>query len=262
MPLVSVITPTYNSSKYICDTIKSVQDQTFKDWELIITDDCSLDNTVSLVTEMQQNDTRIRLFTTKTNSGPAVSRNTAIENSQGRFIAFLDSDDLWGCNKLEIQLSFMKKNRALITYTSYKKIFTDSEDEYKVISPSSISYRDLLFSCKIGCSTVMYDTELIGKVHMPLVLKGQDWGLWLKILRGGEKASGIKDVLTSYRVRKNSVSSNKLTKAYYMWKIFREYENFSFLKSVYFLTSFAVHKIVEMIFESIFKIFAIHRKKN
>lgn len=244
--LVSVITACYNSEKYISETINSVLNQTYQNWELILVDDCSTDNTISVVKELMQENKRIKLLQLDKNSGAAVARNTAIKDAKGTFIAFLDSDDKWLPKKLELQLNFMKSNNYNLSHTAYELIDNQGNSLNKIITPAkTLSYRDMLYSNKIGCLTAMYNQSKLGKIYMPLLRKRQDYGLWLKILKTGEVAYGLNEVLSQYRNTENSISNNKLNLLKWNWKLYREVENLSFLKSAYYIGSNIITRILK-----------------
>lgn len=230
--LVSIITPLYNSAKFIAEAIQSVLAQTFTEWEIIIVDDCSTDNSVEIVDNYQSIDSRIKLIRLETNSGPAIARNRAIEEAKGRYIAFLDSDDTWLPQKLEKQISFMKENKSVLSYAGYQKIDENGNSRGIVNVPLSVNYDTMLDSNYIPCLTAIYDSFKLGKIYMPNIM-GQDYGLWLKILKMGHVAYGINEPLAYYRERKKSFSSNKLTAARHQWKVYREVERLSLFNSVY-----------------------------
>lgn len=242
---VTIIMPSYNSEKFIIESVESVLVQTYSNWELIIVDDCSPDDSNKIITKYVDNDSRIKLIKLQKNSGPAVARNTAIEAANGRYIAFLDSDDVWLPNKLETQINFMHDNDLAFTYSSYRLVGEDNEHLGVFITKDKISYFDMLKTCSVGCLTAIYDTEKIGKQYMPLILKRQDYGLWLKILKLIGKTRGILEPLATYRIRKNSVSSNKVKAAKYQWKIYREIEKLSFLKSLYYFAFYAYNGVTK-----------------
>lgn len=232
--LVSIITPSYNSANYIKDTIESVIRQTYPHWELLITDDCSTDNSVDIITSYAANDSRVKLLKTEKNSGAGICRNKSIENAQGRFIAFCDSDDCWFPQKLEKQLEFMKLKDCALSYSSYMVM-----DESKTIigvsvCMSVISYKSMIREDGIGCLTAIYDVEKIGKMYFPSVRKRQDWGLWLEILSQCKVAYGIKEPLAYYRVRKDSISRNKWALIKYNISIYRTVLGYSYLKALFF----------------------------
>lgn len=227
-PVVSIITPVFNGAGVIWQAIESVQSQTFKDWEMIIVDDCSTDDTSAVVKQYAVSDSRIHLFSQVENGGPARARNSALRAATGRYIAFLDSDDLWLPRKLELQLAFMREKSAAITYTSYRRFTEDSEKPGHLISLShSFDYRGLLKNTGIACLTVMVDQELTGSFEMPLV-RHEDYALWLGLLKRGFVAHGLQLDLARYRVAQVSVSGNKFKSASWVWNIYRNVEHLSF----------------------------------
>jgi glycosyltransferase involved in cell wall biosynthesis len=240
MPTVSIITPTYNSAAFVRDTIESVQAQTFEDWEMHIVDDCSTDDTMDVLRTMADADPRLKITRLPDNSGPAVARNTGITNATGRYIAFVDADDMWLPQKLERQLAFMRERGSPFSYTGYDKIDESGNRIGERIVPASITYNRLLANNVIGCLTAMYDTQLCGKVLMPLIRKRQDLGLWLHLLRTVGRADGMTETLALYRVRSGSVSSNKLVAAHYTWKVFREVENIPYPKAAFYFALYAI----------------------
>ena len=238
--LVSIIMPNYNSAKFIKDTIDSVVAQTYQNWELIIVDDCSSDDSLKII--QQYEDSRIRVIKNTVNSGAAISRNNAIEAANGRWIAFLDSDDLWEQNKLFKHLQFMNQTQTSFSFTHYSVL--NSENELITeFSPSKdiYNYNTILKHCYIGCSTVIYDSEKIGKVYMPTdAIKREDFACWLKILKSGENATCFHECLTTYRVHSNSVSSNKFKIIKYQWNVYRKIEKLSLFKSLYYMAHWAI----------------------
>ncbi|WP_374724691.1 glycosyltransferase family 2 protein [Calidifontibacillus erzurumensis] len=241
--LVSVITPSYNSERFIKDTIESVLAQTYQNWEMIIVDDCSTDGTVRLIRKYQRMDRRIKLFRLKQNSGPAVARNLAIGQARGRYIAFLDSDDQWLPNKLAEQLQFMKENQIAFSYTQYRNMNESGKPGSVVSIPDQVTYEDLLKHNVIGCLTVMLDRKVIGKVQMVNLRSRQDYALWLSILKKGYTAYGLQKVLAKYRNVENSLSSNKIKMARQNWRVYREVENISLIKSLYYFSHYAYFKL-------------------
>ncbi len=234
--LVSIITAKYNTEHFIADTIESVLAQTYTNWEIIIVDDCSTDNGVEIVKNYMRKDDRIRFIQLSQNSGAAVARNTAIKESRGRYIAFLDSDDLWLPNKLEMQIEFMKRKNSFFSYSNYNLIDEDGNDLNILKQPKeNITYKELLKENQIGCLTVIYDQEKLGKVYMPLIRKRQDYGLWLDILKKIKYADKIDETLGIYRIRKNSISRNKIEMLKYNFYLFNKYQNLSKITSFYYL---------------------------
>lgn len=241
--LISIIVPSYNSSKFIAQTIDSVLAQTYQNWEMIIVDDKSPDNSNNIIKEFYQKDNRIKLIQLEKNSGPAIARNIGIKEAKGRYIAFLDSDDLWLPHKLETQVNFMKEKNIPFTYSSYKLIDEENNNLGEFIVPERVTYSLILKTNPIGCLTAIYDTEFFRKVYMPNILKRQDYGLWLKLLKQILFTYGIKEPLAIYRIRKNSISSNKLKAAKYQWKVYREVEKLPLLKSIYYFINYAYYGI-------------------
>ncbi|WP_243033095.1 glycosyltransferase family 2 protein [Vibrio cincinnatiensis] len=242
--MVSIITPSYNCDNYIFETISSVLSQTYAEWEMIIVDDCSTDNSVSVIKSHMEKDSRVKLIQLTENSGAAVARNTAIEAAQGRYIAFLDSDDLWEPEKLATQISFMQKNDIAFSFSAYHKVDQQGNNIGKVAVPEKVIYQQLLKCCVIGCLTAMYDTQKLGKIYMPLIRKRQDFGLWLRILKKCDSAYGLNIPLAKYRIRKDSISSNKFKAAQYNWKLYREIENLSLFQSIYYFSHYAINGVL------------------
>ena len=238
--LVSIITPLYNSARFIEEAIKSVQQQTYSNWELVIVDDASSDRSVEIVQKLASNDGRIRLFTEEENKGAAYCRNYAIKQAQGTYMAFLDSDDLWNMNKLEEQISFMKEHDCLVSYTSYVQINEESQFLNKrIIALPQLSYQKQHKNNYIGNLTGIYNAQELGKIYSPNIRKRQDWALWLEaIQRSGKPACGIQKDLAYYRVREESMSSNKVKLLKYNFKFYKEFLGYSYLKSSYWLIRF------------------------
>jgi glycosyltransferase involved in cell wall biosynthesis len=230
---VSIITPLYNSEEFISETIESVLSQSYNNWEMIIVDDCSTDNGVNIVKKYQKECEKIKLIRLDNNSGAAVARNVAIKKAKGRFIAFLDSDDYWHPEKLKKQISFMSNNNYAFTFSYYQNVDINNKKGKIITAPEIVTYNTLLDSGVIGCLTAIYDIKKLGKIYMPLIRKRQDYALWLKILKRDIKAHCLDEVLAYYRKGNVSISSNKLSAAKYQWKIYREIEELSLLKSIY-----------------------------
>jgi glycosyltransferase involved in cell wall biosynthesis len=243
--LVSIIMPSYNSANYIEESIRSVMAQSYPHWELLIADDCSTDETQTVVTKMMEKDSRIKFLPASKNFGPAVTRNRAIDAAQGRFIAFLDSDDLWNSEKLTKQITFMKQHNIALSYGWYNVIDEDGK-HLKTINqlPTKTTYNQLLRNQIIGCLTSVYDTHICGKQKMPVIRKRQDFALWLKILKQGHTAYCLEDVLGSYRIRANSVSRNKWVAIKFTWNLYRKIERLPFLKSCRIFCLYIVHSLL------------------
>lgn len=242
--LVSIITPSYNSKRFIEDTVKSVQNQTYTNWEMIIVDDCSNDGTREMLTRLADLDERIKVFFMNENSGAAIARNKALKEAKGKFIAFLDSDDMWHKTKLEKQLAFMRNKDIAFSFTEYELM--DEEGvllNKKVEIPDSIDYHGLLKNTIIGCLTVMINREKTGYFEMPNIRTRQDFALWLSILKKGFTAYGLKETLSKYRVVKGSISSNKINAAKKTWYVFREVEKLNLVYSSWCFLNYSFQAI-------------------
>ena len=239
--LISIITPMYNSEKFIESTIQSVRNQTYVNWEMIIVDDASTDRSESIVRKIMRKDDRIKLMSLNKRKGSANARNNAIRSSRGRYLAFLDSDDIWLTEKLSRQVKFMKEGDYLLSFTAYQKIDEESNVIGKVdIGRKEVSYKELLRTNYIGCLTVIIDVKLIGrKVFMPLIEKRHDHALWLEILKDGHHAFGLNEILAQYRYRKDSLSHNKLNALRYQWYLYRDIENMNLLQSLIYMLSYS-----------------------
>jgi teichuronic acid biosynthesis glycosyltransferase TuaG len=233
MPLVSIITPSWNVERLIGETIESVQAQTLGDWELLIADDCSMDKTAAVVEDYAAKDRRINLIRQPRNAGPALARQAAIEKAQGRFIAFLDSDDLWLPAKLERQIAFARERRAALSFTAFRRINEDGSTTGRLVSvPDSLDYERLLKNTSIATLTAIVDRDVTGNIAM----KNEpydDFCLWLSILKPGHIAYGLDEDLARYRVRGSSVSSRPLRSAGWVWHIYRNVERLPLLKSTW-----------------------------
>lgn len=226
--LVSIITPLYDSGKYIAQTIESVQAQTYTNWEMLITDDCSTDDGPAIVERYAASDSRIRLFRSDRNGGPGIARNNSLKEANGRYIAMLDSDDRWLPDKLEKQLDFMKSNGYGIVYSSYY-LCGEENDMINgiIVSPSRITYKRILVDDSIGFLTMLYDRSKTGDMMIPELRKRQDWGLKILLMRNCPDAFGIKKPLAIYRKRQGSVSRNKLSLIKYNRAIYMDVLDYS-----------------------------------
>ncbi|MBR6703261.1 MAG: glycosyltransferase family 2 protein [Clostridia bacterium] len=232
--LVSIITPTYNCAKFIARTLDSVQAQTYQNWEMIIVDDRSQDNTKEIVEEYSKNDARIQYHLLDENSGAAVARTTAMKLAKGAYMAFLDSDDIWLPEKLEKQIAWMEENDYAFSCTAYEQI--DEDDVLlgkKIKTIKKTSYNRLLLDCPVGNSTVMYNVEKMGKFEVPNIRKRNDDALWLQMLKKEKYIWGMPDVLMHYRIRKNSLSNKKLQLIKYHWYLYRKIEHLNIFRSAF-----------------------------
>lgn len=237
---VSIITATYNSRDYINDTIQSVLKQTYTNWELLIIDDASKDNTFSIINEYASNFSNIKVFENKTNQGAAITRNKGIKEASGSFMAFLDADDLWKPKKLEKQLKFMLDHNAEVSFSSYDLMDEDSSLLNKTVKALPVlTYKKFLKCNYIGNLSGMYSVKALGKIYALNLRKRQDWLLWLNAVNKSNKpALGIEESLAIYRVRKDSVSSKKLNLLKYNYLVYKQGLGFSTLKSLYYLIVF------------------------
>jgi teichuronic acid biosynthesis glycosyltransferase TuaG len=241
---VSIIMPSYNSERYIKKSIDSVLNQTYKNWELIIIDDCSPDGSLSIIKEYCNVDSRIRLIVNEKNLGVAESRNAGMKAAQFSYIAFLDSDDLWLEKKLEVQTAFMQENSVAISFTKYYRI-NDVDLQIGMVNkiPKSVNYYDLLKGNVIAMSTSMIDRRVVEKVNFEKI-GHEDYFFWLETLKNGVLAKGIDDKLVNYRVHSTSLSSNKLKAVTYTWHIYRNLLKLNLLECVYY---FFIHEFKAVI---------------
>lgn len=234
--LVSIITPAYNCSNFIPKTVESVLNQTYQNWEMIIIDDGSTDNTIKLIKEYQAFEKRIHFFALNENRGAAVARNNGIKFAKGTYIAFLDSDDLWHPQKLEKQLNLMEINNSVFSHTSYS-LFDENGKALHIKSKCNkwVSFNDLVKYNWIGTSTVIYNASVLGKHYMPDLRNRQDWALWIKLIKISKRALFIDEPLTKYTVRLNSISSNKAKLIKFHWVVYRKVLKFNIFLSVFYL---------------------------
>lgn len=240
--LISIVVPVYNAEEFLDDTISSVLNQTYKNWELLLVNDCSPDNSKK-VYEKFKDDKRIKWFDLKRNSGTAEARNKGIKESSGNYICFLDSDDFWDKDKLSKQVSFMKNNDCAFSFTGYEFAEEDGTlSGKKVHVPSKINYKGALKNTIIWTSTVMLDMKKLKKsdIYMPNVRRGQDTATWWKILKRIDYAYGLDEVLSYYRRNRNGLSFNKIVAFKRSWNLYRNVEKLGLVKSIYY---FSIHFI-------------------
>lgn len=245
--LVSVIMPTYNCGRFITETIESIQAQTYENWEIVIVDDCSKDDTKQVVEALIEKDSRIKYHCLEVNSGAAVARTKSMELAQGEYMAFCDSDDLWMPDKLEKQLKFMQDNDYAFSCTAYEQIDEQSNSLNRVIKTvKKTDYNRLLLDCPVGNSSVMYNVGKMGKFQVPNIRKRNDDALWLTMLKKEKYIWGMPDVLMRYRIRSNSISSNKLSVIKYHWILYREIEHLSVLRSAFHIGFWCFLKVFKI----------------
>lgn len=243
--LVSIITPSFNSEIFIADTIRSVQNQTYQNWEMIIVDDCSTDSTVSIIKSFAAADERVLFFQLDKNSGAGIARETALSKARGEYIAFLDADDLWKPLKLEKQLQFLKDNKTHFTFSFY-----DCIDEVgnalnkRVEAPVILTYRQLFFCNFVGNLTGIYERNYFGKIAISSTRKRQDWILWLMILKKVRKAKPVPESLALYRIRDNSLSASKIDLLKHNFAVYRSFHGYNYLSSLFIMIGFLFTQLI------------------
>ncbi|PWB25288.1 glycosyltransferase family 2 protein [Flavobacterium sp. HTF] len=243
--LVSILIPTYNTEKFIRATLQSVQNQTFSNWEMILVDDASTDQTVAIIEQFAQNDNRIKLFRLEKNSGNGFARNIALEKASGKYIAYLDADDLWFPEKLEKQIRFLKTKNLPFTFSFYDCIDDDGNDlKRRVETPVPLTYNQLFFCNYVGNLTAIYDAEFFGKIKLESSQKRQDWRLWLTILKQIKTAEAIPESLAFYRIRKDSISSSKFKLIKHNFGVYREFHEYNLVFSVLLMMRFLFTQLI------------------
>lgn len=244
-PLVSIITPAHNAERFIGETIRSVQAQTMGDWEMLVADDASPDGTRALVEQMAREDPRIRLVALSQNGGPARARNAALAQARGRYVAFLDSDDLWLPAKLERQLAFMREGDYAVSYTAFRRISVDGGRTGRLIQvPKSLSYRQLLKNTAIATLTCVADRQTTGPFEMTDA-GYDDYILWLELLRRGFVAHGLQEDLARYRVVGGSISSKPQRSAAWTWNIYRNIEGLDLVSAAWCMGHYGLRAIAK-----------------
>jgi teichuronic acid biosynthesis glycosyltransferase TuaG len=237
--LISIITPAFKAGRFVGDAIGSVIAQDYAQWEMLIADDCSPDDTVDRVEEWTKRDSRIRLIRQPQNGGPAAARNAALAGSSGRYIAFLDSDDFWLPHKLSRQIEFMRVNGAAVSFTGFRRISEDGAQTGRLLTvPERLTYGQLLGNTAIATSTVIIDRAITGPLQMRRVYY-DDFVLWLSLLRRGHVAFGLNEDLMRYRVVGKSVSRNKTKSAREVWRTYRTVEGLGLLSSAWYFANYS-----------------------
>lgn len=246
--LVSIITPFYNSSNFIKECIASVIAQTYTNWEIIIIDDCSQKKHKKILDVLCKDNSKIKVISLNKNIGPARARNVGISKAKGRYIAFLDSDDLWSSKKLENQISFMQNNDIAFSYTTYQSISEDGKTVYSIIkAPIKMTYNTYLKNTIIGCLTVIIDRNRTGFFEMPNIRSSHDMALWLRIMKRGFDAYGLDENLASYRIVSNSNTANKIKAVKDVWFVYRKIEKLSFFYSFWCFMNYVFNAIKKRI---------------
>ncbi len=237
--LVSILMPSYNAENYILEAIESIQQQTHTNWELILVDDCSTDNTVSIATAIANQDSRIRIYKLPQNSGTGIARNTALSNTIGNYIAFLDADDVWKPNKLQVQLQFMQQHKLPFTFSFYECMNEAGILlKKRVEAPRQLTYRQLFFCNYIGNLTGIYDVTFYGKIPISQSRKRQDWMMWLTILKPIKKIQPVPESLAFYRVRDNSISAGKMALLKHNFAVYRSFHGYNIIRALLFMLVF------------------------
>lgn len=245
-PRVSVVMPAYNAERYIEEAIRSVQAQTMPDWELIAVDDRSADKTPEILRELSRRDDRIVPVFNDTNRGAAGSRNVALDICTGDYIAFLDSDDLWRPNKLDVQLRVAQATGADIVYSSYALFDERGKRHYNdFIVKGSTSFNEMLRRNEIGCLTAFMRRELARQYRFPEDIYQEDYALWLALLRDGYKAAGTPEVLADYRIRAGSRSFDKIESAKNRWRVYRDFLHLPIGRSAAAMVGYAVNGLIK-----------------
>lgn len=242
--MVTIIMPSYNASAFIAESIESVLVQSYEDWELLITDDCSRDDSYAIAQRYAAQDARVKSYRLGKNGGAAAARNYSLDMARGRYIAFLDSDDLWKPDKLLRQVAFMEATGAAFTYTGYELMTQEGRLLGKRLHmPASLTYNQYLRNTAIGCLTVMVDREQTGAFTMPGIRSSQDMATWLLLLRRVGRAVALQEDLATYRLVKGSNSSKKLRAAQDVWRVYREIEGLGLLRSAYSFCGYALNAV-------------------
>lgn len=251
MDLVSIITPVYKCEEYIERTMNSVLAQTYSQWEMLLVDDCSPDKSAEIIRSYTERDSRFKYIKLEKNSGAAVARNVGLEHAQGRYIAYLDADDIWLPEKLERQIRFMEENKVQFSCCDYEKIEADDTPLNKIVHmPKSITYDQLLSNTIIQTVGVIVDLNKVDRklLVMPNVRRGQDSATWLQMLRNGVKFTGQNEVLAQYRRVPQSLSANKFSAMKRTWYLYRSVEHLSLAKSCICLVGWAYHASIKRIY--------------
>ena len=244
--LVSIITPSYNSENFIKECIESVIAQTYTNWEMLIVDDCSIDNSREKIKSNSGKNKKIKKIFLEKNVGAAEARNIAVRKAEGKYIAFLDADDLWESHKLEKQISFMETEDIAFSFSTYQPMSDDESRLYSIIhAPKIVTYSSYLKKTIIGCLTVIIDREKTGGFEMPNIRSSHDMALWLLIMRRGFSAYGLDENLARYRIVSTSNTANKWRAAKDVWIVYRQFEKLSFFYSIWCFLNYAFNAIIK-----------------
>lgn len=245
-PLVSVIMPAYNAERFLEEAVRSVMNQTFQDWELLILDDCATDGTYALAERLAAEDDRITLIKNEQNMGVARTRNRGFDLCRGKYVALLDSDDVWHPDKLEKQLNRMEETGGDFSYTSYAIVDVEGKKtKADFLVPGEVTYKDQLTRNAIGCSTVMLKAELLKKYRFVTDFYHEDYVLWIQLLRDGYRAVGCQEILVDWRYVENSRSFNKVKAARNRWRIYRDYLKLPMHQRLWAFAIYAVTSVIK-----------------
>lgn len=228
--LVSIIMPAFNAGRFMEVAVDSVRAQSYSNWELLIANDASTDSTLEIASCLAASDSRIRVLNQVENRGVAAARNLALGEATGKYVAFLDSDDVWNSDKLTRQIEFMNKNEVLVCYSAYQRMDESGVELGKVVPPVRIEYTDLLKSNFIGNLTGVYNAEVLGKQYF-LNTKHEDYVAWLNLVKKARSAQSTNSILAHYRVHSASISSNKIETIAWQWRIYRSSQSLGILYS-------------------------------
>ena len=247
--LVSIVVPVYNAARFLEDTIKTVQEQTYNNWELLLVNDCSTDNSVEMINEYIKKDDRIKLFNQEKNGGAALARNRGIDEASGKYLCYIDADDLWDKEKLEKQVKFMKEKDCEFSFTGYE--FADENgipNGKKVFIPEKLDYNHALRNTTIWTSTVMFDLDKLSKedIYMPNI-KSEDTACWWRILKRIKYAYGLNEILSFYRRTAGTLSSNKFEAIKRIWHLYRKQEKLNLFKAIYCFCGYAIRAVLRRV---------------
>lgn len=247
--LISIVVPVYNAAGFLAHTIAAVQNQTYQNWELLLVDDCSKDNSCFIIEEYAKQDPRIRLLRQSSNKGAAAARNTGVQEAKGRYLCFLDADDIWGKNKLNLELTFMREQEAGFAFTGYEFADEAGKGTGKVVQvPETITYEQALKNTTIFTSTVMIDRSRIEDsfIYMPQI-PSEDTATWWRILREYGVGYGLNQNLVKYRRTRNTLSSDKVEAIRRIWRLYRKQEKLSVIKSFYCMVFWAMRAVIRRV---------------
>ena len=247
--LISIVVPVYNAERFLEDTVKSVRNQTYQTWELLLVDDCSTDQSREIALRLERVDARVHLVRQGTNQGAAAARNRGVQEARGRYLCFLDADDIWEPEKLQKELAFMQERQAGFVFTGYEFADETGVGLGKIVNvPNQITYREALKNTTIFTSTVMFDRNLIEdeSIYMPQI-PSEDTATWWQILKRYGIAYGLNENLVKYRRSENTLSSNKWIAIQRIWNLYRKQEGFSVIKSMYCMFFWAVRAVLRRV---------------